>query len=347
MPPLPAKNPFLPLPSSLDSPQNNHNKDSNWKSKKMTIRFRKLLVISALVALVRLCLSEANQAPLVLRGGMHHENVEGEPYQSQRDLKMSSKKNLFSRGKGKGMGKSSSKSSKSGKGKGKGKGKGWAYDRHYRQPPTRPPILDLGDLYQLRRTTPVPTWTPPDEESLVVPQPTLPPTLAPVISTEAPQQQQLMTTVSPTVSPTFPKTAPPSRDTSPPPTWDDTPQPTAGTTTTLQQRTNNLFTRADPRQVKLDCQLSEGGLFGMPSDASSVYQVEFLYQIYVRAGTTEAVLRSQVAPLLDAGVTELLLPAFFDCDNNRRRRRFLQSTGGTIDGISSRPEDEIFYFGCK
>ena len=101
------------------------------------------------------------------------------------------------------------------------------------------------------------------------------------------------------------------------------------------------------QQQQSSCKLNEGGLYGEPSDSTTVYEVEFLYQIHVMAGTSEAVLRGRVMPTLEMVATEQLLPAFFDCnnDNNSRQRRFLQT--GVIEAVSSRPVDEIVLRGRK
>lgn len=97
------------------------------------------------------------------------------------------------------------------------------------------------------------------------------------------------------------------------------------------------------------CELNSGGLYGRPSTTAIVYQIEYLYQIYVTGGTSQAILLSRVGPDLDKVVTEGILPAFFDCApiSNRRRDRSLQAINGKIDAVSSRPPDQIAFGACK
>lgn len=92
----------------------------------------------------------------------------------------------------------------------------------------------------------------------------------------------------------------------------------------------------------VDCSLNANGFFGVPT--GSVYEVEYLYQVYVVADTSLAILRSQIMPSLDIAVAESILPAFFDCNNARRDRRYLQDN--RVEAVSSRRPDEVVLVGC-
>lgn len=93
------------------------------------------------------------------------------------------------------------------------------------------------------------------------------------------------------------------------------------------------------RQADLTCTLNEQGFFGEP--IGDVYEIEYIYQIHVEAGTRISVVRVLVLPELDIKIAESILPSFFDC--NTRRRLQTQS----IEGVSWRSQDLIIETGCK
>lgn len=95
----------------------------------------------------------------------------------------------------------------------------------------------------------------------------------------------------------------------------------------------------ESRQVDLSCKLNEQGFYGQP--IGSVYEVEYIYQIQVEAGTRISVIRVLVLPELDKMIAESILPSFFDCGTRRR----LQNR--SIEGVSWRPTDVIVESGCK
>jgi hypothetical protein len=97
------------------------------------------------------------------------------------------------------------------------------------------------------------------------------------------------------------------------------------------------------RQLVGDCVLNDIGLYGTIDTTSDVYEVQYLYQVSVLAGTSRTQLNNEIIQQLDAAITTAVLPRFFACTNSRRR--YLQS--GTVTAISSMPVDTYILSGCK
>lgn len=94
-----------------------------------------------------------------------------------------------------------------------------------------------------------------------------------------------------------------------------------------------------PRQVAGDCVLDDAGFYGEPT--TDLVIVQYLYQATIPFGTPLITLNTQIAPDLDLGLAEGILPDFFQCS----RRRNLQISG--ITGISARGEDVPLVGGRK
>ncbi len=98
-----------------------------------------------------------------------------------------------------------------------------------------------------------------------------------------------------------------------------------------------------------DCFLNENGLFGDAEAAAmngaKLYVIDYIYQLSVVEGTTTSELSNIVTPAVDTAVASGILPFFFDCGPDERRRRLQQS--GTIDSLSSRPVDTVVMGGRK
>lgn len=107
---------------------------------------------------------------------------------------------------------------------------------------------------------------------------------------------------------------------------------------TLERRGESVR-QLQSRQANLPCTLNERGFYGEP--IGSVYEVEYIYQIHVEAGTRISVIRVLVLPELDKRIAESILPSFFDCGT----RRQLQTQ--TIEGVSWRPLDVVVESGRK
>ena len=111
---------------------------------------------------------------------------------------------------------------------------------------------------------------------------------------------------------------------------------------TLQEMSENSLP-AVARQSSGTCQLNENGFYGSP--IGTVYQVSYPYQVVVRNGTTETMVKDIVAPALDVAIAQALLPYFFPQCTSRRQLevrssiRVLQSTAPTINGVSRLESD--------
>lgn len=92
------------------------------------------------------------------------------------------------------------------------------------------------------------------------------------------------------------------------------------------------------------CVLNEQGLFG--KTAENVYEIKFLYQIYVNSSTLLSVIRADIMESLDRAVATQMLPNFFDCTRQIRRGLQDSSRTGTVIGLSSLRPDELVV-GCK
>lgn len=97
-----------------------------------------------------------------------------------------------------------------------------------------------------------------------------------------------------------------------------------------------------------ECSLNENGLFGDAEaavmDGASLYTVDYIYQLSVAQGTTTRELNNIVIPAVDTAVASAILPFFFECGPDERRRRLQQS--GTIDSFSALPVDIVVMNGC-
>ncbi|GAX22637.1 hypothetical protein FisN_17Lh129 [Fistulifera solaris] len=103
---------------------------------------------------------------------------------------------------------------------------------------------------------------------------------------------------------------------------------------------NTLPQQQNLRKVQSrKCTLNEQGFYGEP--IGSVYEVEYIYEIFVEPGTRISQIRVLVVPPLDKQITESILPSFFDCETRRR----LQSQ--SIEGISWRPQDVVVESGLS
>jgi hypothetical protein len=87
------------------------------------------------------------------------------------------------------------------------------------------------------------------------------------------------------------------------------------------------------------CALNANGFYGNP--IGSVYDVSFIYQALLTVNATDAILQSQVAPILDVGVAEALLPYYFSECASRRRRKLQQLVAPTIEGLSRMQTDYL------
>lgn len=110
---------------------------------------------------------------------------------------------------------------------------------------------------------------------------------------------------------------------------------------------NDVGTDASSRQTA--CTLNVNGYYGTIELTSDVYDIQYLYQVSVVAGTTEVQLRDDIILPLETVTTTAILPTFFsECNNNRRyNKRSLQNGAGVITAISSTPDDTIVMSGCK
>jgi hypothetical protein len=85
------------------------------------------------------------------------------------------------------------------------------------------------------------------------------------------------------------------------------------------------------------CQLNDQGIYGDTSDPSSTQTiVSYLYQVSVAQGTSTSVVTNRVIPEVDRAITTAMLPSFFDCSGNQRRR--IQENR-TVLAFSSQPID--------
>jgi hypothetical protein len=100
----------------------------------------------------------------------------------------------------------------------------------------------------------------------------------------------------------------------------DNSEAAAGTVTT-QQVTGTV-----------DCTLPTSGFFGNATTDFAI--VPYLYQVYVVNGTPLTIIKNRIAPILDRGFVEGILPFFFPCAGGSTGRRHLQ-TAGRITGIST------------
>ncbi|GKY94732.1 hypothetical protein MPSEU_000438600 [Mayamaea pseudoterrestris] len=85
------------------------------------------------------------------------------------------------------------------------------------------------------------------------------------------------------------------------------------------------------------CELGSTGFYGEP--IGTVYDITFIYQALLTSNATDTILQTEVAPALDIGIPEALLPSFFsECSNSRRR---LQMAAATIEGVSRMQTDYV------
>jgi hypothetical protein len=96
------------------------------------------------------------------------------------------------------------------------------------------------------------------------------------------------------------------------------------------------------RQAAGVCTLDQNGFFGTVDTSSDIYEVQYLYQVSVVAGTTTTQLNDEIIQPLDDAITTAVLPQFFVCSG---RRRSLQTS--TVTAISSMPVDTYILSGCK
>jgi hypothetical protein len=88
-----------------------------------------------------------------------------------------------------------------------------------------------------------------------------------------------------------------------------------------------------------NCQLDDQGFYGDASDPSGIATVvDYLYQVSVAQGTSITTLTSSVIPEVDRAITTAMLPSFFDCTGNQRRRIQEQDGAGVV-ALSSQPVD--------
>lgn len=117
---------------------------------------------------------------------------------------------------------------------------------------------------------------------------------------------------------------------------------------------HNLFYLVETKQYDTTtCQLNDNGFFGQPVGTS--YQISYLYQTTVTNGTSSTTILNTIAPELDTEITSATIPYLFpQCANRRTRKlqqqlwniiRYLQSTDGTINAISSLPADQFILSG--
>lgn len=101
---------------------------------------------------------------------------------------------------------------------------------------------------------------------------------------------------------------------------------------------------AQPRQATGSCRLNAAGLFGDARDGT-LYEVGYLYQTTVVPGTPVVEVALVILDIMDSAIAEGILPTFFDCFGDGRRR--LQTSGGSINAISRQPDDEVILAGRK
>jgi hypothetical protein len=103
------------------------------------------------------------------------------------------------------------------------------------------------------------------------------------------------------------------------------------------------------------CELNDKGFFGDP--IGEFYEIQYLYQTTVPAGTPTVQITTVIAPALDLAITSTTIPFLFpQCTPSTSRRqqrrmllrRNLQSDDfSTINAISSLPEDQFIMSACK
>jgi hypothetical protein len=101
---------------------------------------------------------------------------------------------------------------------------------------------------------------------------------------------------------------------------------------------NNVALPFTPQQVSggtLDCTLPDTDFFGTATNDLVI--VPYLFQATLVSNTPLAIINRQIAPNLDRGMVEGILPYFFPCASTGRRRLQLQASG--ITGISAQGED--------
>lgn len=114
------------------------------------------------------------------------------------------------------------------------------------------------------------------------------------------------------------------------------------------------------RQLLSDnCTLNDIGFYGDP--VGQTYEIGYLYQTIVTAGTSSVEITSAIAPALNLAITSGTIPYLFPACSTRRvrhlrqqqrrlhhiRRNLQQPTDPVINAISALPDDVFVMSGCK
>jgi hypothetical protein len=95
------------------------------------------------------------------------------------------------------------------------------------------------------------------------------------------------------------------------------------------------FTTQQVSGGTIDCTLPDTDFFG--TSTNDLVIVPYLFQATLVSNTPLAIINRRIAPNLDRGMVEGILPYFFPCASTGGRRLQLQASG--ITGISAQGED--------
>ena len=105
----------------------------------------------------------------------------------------------------------------------------------------------------------------------------------------------------------------------------------------MEAADNPEYTTEATVSIQSTCSLGSTGFYG--TALGTVYEISFIYQALLTSDATEDILKSEIAPALDTGIPEAMLPSFFsECSSGGRR---LQMVAPSIEGISRMQTDYV------